>query len=70
VDTRGEDRDTRGFVNETAVYDPRNLGLFWKDEGGLRRPFGTLGGTPFPILNLYIHSKRLADFSSKIRSAG
>jgi hypothetical protein len=64
IDTRGDDRDTRGFVNETAVYDPRNFNLHWKTESGMRKPYGTVGGQEFPIFNLHIHSKRLADFSS------
>ncbi len=66
IDTRGEERDTRGFVNETAVYDPRNFNLHWKVEAGLRRPYGTVGGFEFPVFNLHIHSKKLAEFSSMI----
>lgn len=66
IDTRGEERDTRGFVNETAVYDPRNFNLHWKVEAGLRRPYGMVGGVEFPVFNLHIHSKKLAEFSSMI----
>lgn len=64
IDTRGEDRDTIGFVNETAVYDPRKMGLHWKSAEGLRRPYGEVDRIEFPIFNLHIHSKRLAEFSS------
>jgi hypothetical protein len=53
-----------GFINETAVYDPRKLGISWKTEGGLRRPFGNVAGREFPIFNLHIHSKALEDFLS------
>jgi hypothetical protein len=56
--------DTSGFVNETAVYDPRSMGLSWKVENGFRRPFGKVAGGEFPIFNLHIHSKRLEEFSS------
>lgn len=56
--------DTRGFISETAVYDARNMGLHWKTENGLRRPYGSISGIDFPIFNLHIHSKRLAEFSS------
>jgi hypothetical protein len=64
IEPRISTGDTRGFINETAVYDPRNLGIFWKSEAGLRRPFGTVDGVEFPIFNLHVHSKRLEDFSS------
>jgi hypothetical protein len=66
IDTRGEERDTRGFINETAVYDPRNFNLHWKTESGLQRPYGTVGDVEFPVFNLHIHSKRLAEFSSVV----
>jgi len=66
IDTRGDGRDTRGFVNETAVYDTRNFNLHWKTESGLRKPYGTVGDAEFPIFNLHIHSKRLAEFSSTV----
>lgn len=65
IDTRGEEVETRGFVNETAVYDPRRMDLHWKVDGGLRRPYGRVGKLEFPIFNLHIHSKRLAEFSSQ-----
>ncbi len=55
-----------GFVNETAVYDPRNLGLFWKTEGGLRKPHGKVGDREFPIFNLHIHSKDMTEFMSAL----
>jgi hypothetical protein len=61
-------KDARpGFVNETAVYDPRDFGLEWKVEAGLRRPYGRVGGVEFPIFNLHIHSKDLEAFSSARR---
>lgn len=64
IDPKISTGDTRGFVSETAVYDPRNMGLSWKTEDGLRRPYGSVGGAEFPIFNLHIHSKKLSDFSS------
>jgi hypothetical protein len=64
VDKRNDAGDTRGFVNETAVYDPRNMGIHWKSSDGLRLPFGSVGGAEFPIFNLHIHSKQLEEFSS------
>jgi hypothetical protein len=53
-----------GFINETAVYDPRNLGLFWKDESGMRKPYGKIGDREFPVFNLHIHSKDMTEFLS------
>lgn len=64
VDKRLDARDTSGFINETAVYDPRNMGLSWKVENGKRRPYGKVDGAEFPIFTLHIHSKELFRFSS------
>jgi hypothetical protein len=66
IDTRLAGEPEPGFVNETAVYDPRKLGLCWKKDGkGLKRPYGRIGGSEFPIFNLHIHSKRMDGFGSK-----
>ncbi len=70
IDPKISEGDTRGFVSETAVYDPRNMGLNWQVRGGLRFPQGQVMDRPFPIYNLHIHSKRLADFSSLAKSPG
>lgn len=59
-----EGRDTTGFVNETTVYDARKMGLSWRIEKGLRRPYGKVGDCEFPVFNLHIHSKRMEGFSS------
>ena len=64
IDKIHDPGDTTGFVNETAVYDPRKMGIHWKTENGLRRPFGMVDGSEFPIFNLHIHSKQLERFSS------
>lgn len=64
VDPRNDPGPTIGFVNETAVYDPRRLGLRWKEKDGLRLPYGKVGEEEFPIFNLHIHAKRLKEFSS------
>ncbi len=64
VDRRLVAGSVPGFVNETAVYDARRMGLSWKVEGGLRRPYGKVGELEFPIFNLHIHSKALSEFSS------
>lgn len=42
------------------------MGLFAtaETESGLRKPYGTVRDLEFPVFNLHIHSKRLADFSS------
>lgn len=70
IDPKISTGDTRGFISETAVYDPRELGLKWLVENGLRRPFGSIDGKDFAVFNLHIHSKRLADFSSLAKSPG
>lgn len=60
--------DSRGFVNEAAVYDPRNLGLGWESVDGRMVPFGSLDGEKFQVFNLHIHSKNLRPFMSDRRT--
>ena len=57
-------KDTRGFVNETAVYDPRNFKLTWRLVDNLWVPCGEIGTERFSVFNLHIHSKNLAPFMS------
>jgi hypothetical protein len=57
-------KDTRGFINETAIVDPRRLGLHWELADGLKTPYGKIDGKSFPVFNLHIHSKNLRPFLS------
>jgi hypothetical protein len=70
IDPKISEGDTRGFISETAVYDPRNMGLKWIEDSGFRRPFGSVAGKDFPVFNLHIHSKRLDEFSSLAKAKG
>jgi hypothetical protein len=65
VDPRNTTGDTRGFVNETAVYDPKKFGLHWETVDGLKRMVGEVAGDKFPIFSLHIHSKDTKQFMSK-----
>jgi hypothetical protein len=67
VDPRNTDgRDTTGFINESALYDPSVYSFTWNMDA-MNRPRLTLRlpqGRPWPIYGLHIHSKRLEDFAS------
>jgi len=65
IDRIHQDGDSRGFVNETAVYDPRLFDLHWRKDDGLLFPYGRVKGLEFPLFNLHIHSKQLEEFSSE-----
>ena len=57
--------DTRGFVNESAVYDPRQYSFeVGADEKGRRCYYLRSASGLWRINNLHIHSKNLAAFAS------
>lgn len=53
IDTRDNPRDTRGFINETMVYDVSKFKFEWLDG----KPFIINGDQRIKIVNLHIHSK-------------
>lgn len=57
--------DTRGFINETAYYDPSKFDYIWSENETGRVPYAKYHGEMIPIINLHIHSKQLADFMSR-----
>ncbi len=65
VDPRNDPPYGPGFINETAMYSPADLGLHWRrDDDGRLVPWGSYKGLDFPVFNLHIHSKNLAAFRS------
>lgn len=65
VDPRNGGGDTRGFVNESCVFDPRRYRFATaRDERGRRLFFLAQGSTMWRINSLHIHSKNLAAFAS------
>jgi hypothetical protein len=60
IDPRNDPESGPGFVNEMAMYDPRDFNIRWERDGAERWvPVGEIGGQRFRIFNLHIHSKRL-----------
>lgn len=79
IDPRNTDgRETTGFINEAAVYWlHRYQYMFVPDAQGRRIPHLCTAARRWPIANLHVHSKNLADFlsvprprSAMIRLAG
>ena len=63
VDPRNIAGDTTGFVNETCVIKYDEFEFSWKTgSDGIRRPFLNDGSEVYPIFNLHIHCKNLANF--------
>lgn len=68
IDPRNQDGDTRGFINETCVYDYSKCLFFWRRGGGgsgVYAPWMFCNYEMIPILTLHIHSKQLADFMGR-----
>lgn len=58
-------RDTRGFVNETCVFDPSRYRFQWRADGlGRRIPFAVDDSGEYRVNNLHIHCKNLERFAS------
>lgn len=55
TDTRDRPRDTKGFVNETTIYDVSKFQYVWENEC----PYVISGEKKVKIANLHIHSKDL-----------
>ncbi len=56
VDPRNTPGDTRGFINETTVFECDKCTVEWRVKDGMKYPY--LNGRP--LANLHIHSKNLA----------
>jgi len=66
IDPIHSERDTRGFVNETAVYSPDKMPVMWSvDEKDRIVPVVKHGATYFRVFNLHIHSKMLHLYVSR-----
>lgn len=55
IDTRDNPRDTRGFINETTIYNVSKFEFEWIDN----IPFIVKDNQKIKIMNLHIHSKNL-----------
>ena len=68
VDPRNQGGDTRGFVNETTVIKYNQYTFEWRKHPLTSNyvPYIITASVPegTPIVNLHIHSKRLADFNA------
>lgn len=54
-----------GFINESCVFNPSNLGIIWEKDGeGRKIPFAEFQNKKIKINNLHIHSKMLDRFLS------
>lgn len=64
VDQRNSNgQDTRGFINETSMYNPSKFEyLLGPGEKGIPVPHLRMGETVCPIFNLHIHSKNLRPY--------
>lgn len=62
IDSRNQDGDTRGFVNETCVIKYDKYPFFWKRIDGLYVPHVMIDGQLIRIINLHLHKKELYKF--------
>lgn len=66
IDPRNDPRPSKGFINETAYYDPRILKpRMVVGDDGLKRPMIETPGGLCPMANLHVHSKNLREFMSR-----
>lgn len=65
VDPRNQAGDSRGFINESCVFDARLLKTRMViGADGLKRPVVETSSGIHPVANLHIHAKALAGFLS------
>jgi hypothetical protein len=65
IDFRNAPDATAGFVNESCVFDPRQVNVrMTADDAGRRVPVIETPGGTCPVANLHIHSKNLRPFLS------
>ena len=62
-------KNTQGFINESAIYNPKCFEYKWKPhQKYLSIPYALFKGEEIPINNLHIHSKNLRKFRSDLVS--
>jgi hypothetical protein len=64
IDSRNSpENDTRGFVNETCVFNYSMYKFIWKkNENNMVVPYILINDVEYPIINLHIHCKDLKKF--------
>lgn len=68
IDTLHDRNDTRGFINETAIYSAADLHIFWvPDEEDRVVPVIEYEQQYYRLVNLHVHSKKLHEFVSQAR---
>lgn len=66
VDPRNDPQPSRGFINESCLFDPRLLKPRMElGADGLRRPVIETPAGVWPVANLHIHCKDMRDFLSR-----
>lgn len=59
------ENNSPGFINESCLFNPSFLEYQWiPDERGRLVPYAIFQNRFYRIINLHVHSKRLADFRS------
>lgn len=64
IDKIHDQADTRGFINETACYNPSKMHCEWLIKNGNKIPVIKGAGYEYPVFNLHIHSKELSQYMS------
>jgi hypothetical protein len=66
VDPRNNPQPSRGFINESCLFDPRRLRPRMETGAdGLRRPVIETASGVWPVANLHMHCKDMRDFRSR-----
>lgn len=67
VNPENDDKDTRGFINETCIIKYDKYKFCWRQDltNSLWKPMIMNDSNWIPINNLHIHSKTLSNFSSQ-----
>ncbi len=57
-------KDTIGYINPNACFNPEKCGIVWEIKDNKKVPFYAYGKEKLPIVNLHIHSKELRKYRS------
>ena len=62
VDPRNQSGDTRGFINESCIFNVMNFNFVFENDNGIMSPFAIIDNNKIKINNLHIHSKNLKKY--------
>ncbi|HCY36983.1 MAG: hypothetical protein DKM50_03870 [Candidatus Margulisiibacteriota bacterium] len=57
-------KNTKGFINESCVFNPALLEYYWGEEDGKQVPFAKHSDRYYRLNNLHVHSKELQKYIS------